>query len=112
MDGAGDGIQAGWPGFDARKEQEIFLYPTASRPILGRTQSPNQWVLRTFSGVKRSWLEAEANDSGPITPLAYKILPSSLSMSHPIRETEQAILNSRTQSQSKVSGQLQAVAVL
>jgi hypothetical protein len=34
----------GRPGFDSRQGQEIFLFSTASRPTLGPTQLPIQWV--------------------------------------------------------------------
>jgi hypothetical protein len=51
-------------GFDSRQELRIFLYATASRPALGPTQPPIQWVPETLSlGVKRPW--REANHSHP-----------------------------------------------
>jgi hypothetical protein len=40
--------------------QEIFLYSTASRPALGPTQPPVQWVPEALSpGVKRPGCEAD-----------------------------------------------------
>jgi hypothetical protein len=40
-------------GFDSWQEHEIFLFSTASRPVLGPTQPPIQWVLGALSlGVK------------------------------------------------------------
>jgi hypothetical protein len=39
-----DGLWAGRPGFDSRQRKEILLYFTASRPALGPTQPPIQWV--------------------------------------------------------------------
>jgi hypothetical protein len=46
--------RAGRPGFDPRQGQRIFLLVSASRPALGLTQLPVQWVPGAFSpGVKR-----------------------------------------------------------
>jgi hypothetical protein len=40
--------------FENRQELGIFLFTTASRPALGPSQPPIQWVLRSHSlGVKR-----------------------------------------------------------
>jgi hypothetical protein len=50
-------LRAGRPGFSSRQEQEIFF--TASRPTLGPTQPPIQWL----PGVKR--LGREADHSPP-----------------------------------------------
>jgi hypothetical protein len=37
-----------------------FLFSMSSRPVLGSTQPPNQWVPGVLSpGVKRPWREAE-----------------------------------------------------
>jgi hypothetical protein len=36
-------LLAGWPGFDSR-HGETFLFFTGSRPVLGPTQPPIQWV--------------------------------------------------------------------
>jgi hypothetical protein len=44
-----DGLWAERPGFDFQKEQNISLYSTASRPALGATQSPIQWVQGAIS---------------------------------------------------------------
>jgi hypothetical protein len=38
----GDGLRAGKPEFDTQQEQEILVFSTASRPVLGLTQSPIQ----------------------------------------------------------------------
>jgi hypothetical protein len=37
-------LRAGRSGFDPRQEQRIFLLAPASRPALGPTQPPIQWV--------------------------------------------------------------------
>jgi hypothetical protein len=51
-------------GFDSRRGLEIFLFDTVSRPALGPTQPPIEWVLRALSlGVKRPG--REANHSPP-----------------------------------------------
>jgi hypothetical protein len=47
-------------GFDSRQEKEICLFPTASRPGLGRTPPLIQWVPGTLSpGVKQPRREAD-----------------------------------------------------
>jgi hypothetical protein len=48
-------LRAGRPGLDSRQGQEIFLYITASKPALGPTQPPIQWV----QGVKLLGHEAD-----------------------------------------------------
>jgi hypothetical protein len=59
-----DRLQDGRQGFDSRQGQEIFLYSTASRPALGPTQPPIQWVPGELSpGVKR--LRREGDHSPP-----------------------------------------------
>jgi hypothetical protein len=46
-------------GFDSRRELGIFLFTIASRPALGPTQPPIQWVLGALSpGVKQPGLQA------------------------------------------------------
>jgi hypothetical protein len=61
-----NGLGAGSPGFYSRKEQEMFPIPTASRPALGLTRPPNQWVPRALTaGVKR--LGREADHSSPFS---------------------------------------------
>jgi hypothetical protein len=57
------GVSKGY-GLDGRGwipgRGKIFLFSTASRPVLGPTQPPIQWVPGTLSpGVKRSGREAE-----------------------------------------------------
>jgi hypothetical protein len=34
----------GRPGFDSRQRQEVILLSTASKPALGATQRPIEWV--------------------------------------------------------------------
>jgi hypothetical protein len=54
------GARAGRPGFNSRQGQEIFLYSTASRPALGLTQPPVQWMPGALSpGVKLPGREAD-----------------------------------------------------
>jgi hypothetical protein len=46
--------------FESRQGLGIFLLTTASRPALGPTQPPIQWVTRAlFLEVKRPWREAD-----------------------------------------------------
>jgi hypothetical protein len=48
------GWTIGWSRFDPRQRQRIFLLAPASRPALGPTQAPTQWVSGVLSpGVKR-----------------------------------------------------------
>jgi hypothetical protein len=47
-------------GFESWQGLGIFLFTTASRPALGSTQPPIQWVPRAFSvGAKRPGREAD-----------------------------------------------------
>jgi hypothetical protein len=47
-------------GFDSRRRLVIFLFTTASRPALGPTQPPIQWVAGALSlGLKRPGREAD-----------------------------------------------------
>jgi hypothetical protein len=55
-------LLAWWPGFDSRQSR-IFLFDTTSRPTLGSTQSPIQWVPVVLPGVR--WLRHEAHHSPP-----------------------------------------------
>jgi hypothetical protein len=46
-------------GFDSRRELGIFLFSTASRPVLGPNQLPVKWVSGgTFPGGKAAQREA------------------------------------------------------
>jgi hypothetical protein len=67
-------------GFDSRQEQGFFLFATASRPALGPTESPIQWVPGDPSQrVKRPGREAdhsplssaEVKTRGAIPPLSH-----------------------------------------
>jgi hypothetical protein len=50
--------------FESRQESRIFIFTTASRPALGPTQPPIQWVPGALSlGVK--WPGREADHSPP-----------------------------------------------
>jgi hypothetical protein len=70
-------LPLGLSGFDSRQRQEIFLFPTASRPTLGPTQPPVQWVPGALSpGVKQPGREpghslpssGEVENGGAIPP--------------------------------------------
>jgi hypothetical protein len=52
-------LEIGVLGFDFKRELGIFLFTTASRPALGPTQPPIQWVPGSFPGVKRPRREAD-----------------------------------------------------
>jgi hypothetical protein len=55
-----DRLRARRPGFDSRQRQELFLYSTESKPALGPTEPPIQWVPGTISPeVKRPGREAD-----------------------------------------------------
>jgi hypothetical protein len=45
------GWTTGVPGFDFRWRLGIFLFATASRPVLGPTQPPIKWVSGIFPRV-------------------------------------------------------------
>jgi hypothetical protein len=54
-----DGLQCGRPGFDCW-QCEFILFSTASRPALGPTQLPIQWLQGIYSpGVKRPVRETD-----------------------------------------------------
>jgi hypothetical protein len=58
------GLGVGWSGFESRQGLRIFLFTTVSRPVLGSTQPPIQWVPRALSlGVKRPGREADYSPS-------------------------------------------------
>jgi hypothetical protein len=77
--GIATGLRAGRPEFNSRQGQEIFLYATASKPALGPTQPPIQWVPGALSEVKRPEREAdrspsssaEVKNGGAIPPLPH-----------------------------------------
>jgi hypothetical protein len=53
-------LLAGQLGFDFRQVLGIFIFATASRPALGPTQFPIQWVPDALSPwIKRRGLEAD-----------------------------------------------------
>jgi hypothetical protein len=53
------GCTIGVLGFNSRQGLGIFLFITASKPVLGPTQLPIQWVSRAlYLGVKRPGREA------------------------------------------------------
>jgi hypothetical protein len=55
-----DWLQVGRSGFDSRQGLRIFLFDTATRPALGPTQPPVEWVPGSLSlGVKRPGCEAD-----------------------------------------------------
>jgi hypothetical protein len=54
------GLGAGWLGFESRQGLGIFLFASASRPALGPTQPPIQWISGALSLViKRPGREAD-----------------------------------------------------
>jgi hypothetical protein len=58
------GLRAGWWGVRVRQWLLIFLFTAASRPALGLTQPPIQWVQGALSlGVKQPGREAEHSPS-------------------------------------------------
>jgi hypothetical protein len=57
-------LRTGRSGLDPRQWHGIFLFATASRPALGSTQLPIQWVSWALSqGIK--WPGREADHSSP-----------------------------------------------
>jgi hypothetical protein len=47
-------LWTGQVGLNSQQGQGVFLFATTSRPALGPTQPPNQWVLEALSpGVKQ-----------------------------------------------------------
>jgi hypothetical protein len=73
-------LRAGSSGFDSQQWQEIFLFSTSSRPTMGLTQPPIQWVPWALSPqVKRQGREAdhsppssaEVKNGGATPPLPY-----------------------------------------
>jgi hypothetical protein len=43
-----NGLRAGQTEFNSWQEREIFLYSSASRPTMGTTKPPIQWVPELF----------------------------------------------------------------
>jgi hypothetical protein len=74
-----DRLPAGWPGFDSWQGQEIFLISTASKPALGLTQPPVQWVPGLFPWGQSDWsiklatppASAKVKNGGAIPPLPH-----------------------------------------
>jgi hypothetical protein len=73
------GLWAGRPGFESRQAQELFLYSTGSRPALGPTQPPIQYVTSALSlGVKRPGSEADHSHLVPKAKTVELYLHSSI----------------------------------
>jgi hypothetical protein len=53
-------------GFETRRGMGISLFTTVSRPALGLTQPPNQWVPGALSVVKRLGREADHSPSSSV----------------------------------------------
>jgi hypothetical protein len=75
-----DGLRDGGPRFHSQQCKEIFLHFAASKPDLGLTQPPIQWVPGGISpGLKPLKREAdpsppssaEFENGGPIPPLSH-----------------------------------------
>jgi hypothetical protein len=72
-------LQAGRPGHDSWQEQDFLFSFTASRPALGLSQPPIQWVPETISpGVKRPGREADHSPSSAEARMLelYHLLPN------------------------------------
>jgi hypothetical protein len=53
-------LWAGQTGFDSQQGQGVLIFAIASRPALGPTQPPIQWVPGALlPGAKRPWREAD-----------------------------------------------------
>jgi hypothetical protein len=61
--------RAGQPGFDSWQGQYTFLYSTASRPALGPTQPPIQWV----SGALPPGLKPPGRDADQSPPFSAEV---------------------------------------
>jgi hypothetical protein len=57
------GLTTGRSGFDSRLGQRIFPLTSVSRPALGPTQPPVQWVPRFLSLGLKAWPGRDADHS-------------------------------------------------
>jgi hypothetical protein len=73
--GIATGLWAEHPRFDSQ-HGKVFLFFTASRPTLGPTQSPIQWVQGVISpGVKRPGCEADHSPPSSIRDKNGGVIP-------------------------------------
>ena len=54
------------PGFQFRQGQEVFLFSKASRPAMGPTQTPVQWIPGVFPRVKRPGRQVDHSSSAEV----------------------------------------------
>ena len=62
------------PGFQSRQGQGGFLFSKASRPSMGPTQPPVQWIQGVFPGVKRPGRQVDHSYSSEVTSAAVPLL--------------------------------------
>jgi hypothetical protein len=72
-------LRAGWPGFDSRKGQDIFLLAASYGPSMWPTQPGIKWLpeVRFLGGVTLTThlhLEPRSRKSGAIPPLPIRLL--------------------------------------